>query len=64
MWESHLKASPDFGQADADVVGLSLEPDWGKPNVRNLREGTGNVRYGGTRNPLLNRKRGCRKLST
>ena len=25
---------------------LSLKPYWGKPNVRNFREGTGNVDYG------------------
>ncbi len=30
---------------------LSLKPYWGKPNVRNFRGGTGNVNYGGTRNP-------------
>jgi hypothetical protein len=28
-----------------------LEPYWGKPDVRNLREGAGNVDDGGTRNP-------------
>ena len=30
---------------------LSLEPYWGKPDVRNFREGAGNVSHGGTRNP-------------
>ena len=30
---------------------LFLEPYWGKPDVRNLREGAGNVDDGGTRNP-------------
>ncbi len=30
---------------------LSLKPYWGKLNVRNFRGGTGNVNYGGTRNP-------------
>ena len=43
---------------------LSLKPYWGKPNVRNFREGTGNVDDGGTRNPLRNRKGAGRKLST
>jgi len=43
---------------------LSLEPYWGKPNVRNFREGTGNVGHGGTRNPLHNRKGACWKLSS
>jgi hypothetical protein len=37
---------------------------WGKPNVRNFGEGTGNVDYGGTRIPLRNRKGADRKLST
>jgi hypothetical protein len=43
---------------------LFLKPYWGKPNVRNFREGTGNVDDGGTRNPLRNRKGAGRKLST
>jgi hypothetical protein len=30
---------------------LSLEPYWGKPDVRNFREGAGNVSHGGTMNP-------------
>jgi hypothetical protein len=30
---------------------LSLKPYWGKLNVRNFRGGTGNVNYGGIRNP-------------
>lgn len=42
---------------------LFLKPYWGKPNVRNFREGTGNVDYGGTRIPLRNRKGADRKLS-
>ena len=43
---------------------LFLEPYWGKLNVRNFREGTGNVDDGGTRNPLCNRKGAGRKLFT
>lgn len=43
---------------------LFLKPYWGKPNVRNFREGTGNVDDGGIRNPLCNRKGAGRKLST
>ncbi len=42
---------------------LFLKPYWGKPDVRNFREGTGNVDYGGTRIPLHNRKGAGRKLS-
>ena len=45
-------------QASADVVAPDLKPYWGKPNVRNFREGAGNVSYGGIRNPLHNRKSG------
>ncbi len=41
---------------------LFLKPYWGKPDVRNFREGTGEVDYGGTRNPLHNRKGAGRKL--
>ena len=43
---------------------LFLKPYRGKPDVRNFREGTGNVDDGGTRNPLRNRKGAGRKLST
>ncbi len=43
---------------------LFLKPYWGKPNVRNFREGTGNVDDGGIRNPVRNRKGAVRKLST
>ena len=41
-----------------------MKPYWGKPTVRHLREGAGNVGYGGIRNPLHNRKGACRSLST
>jgi len=41
-----------------------LKPYWGKPTVRNFREGAGNVGYGRTRTPLRNRKSGDRKLPT
>ncbi len=43
---------------------LFLKPYWGKPNVRNFREGTENMGYGGTRNPLHNRKGAGRKPFT
>ena len=51
-------------KASVDVVAPDLKPYWGKPDVRNFREGTGNVDDGGTRNPLRNRKGAGRKLST
>jgi hypothetical protein len=35
---------------------LFLKPYWGKLNVRNFREGTGNVDDGGIRIPLRSRK--------
>jgi hypothetical protein len=41
-----------------------LKPYWGKPTVRNFREGAGNVGYGRTRTPLRDRKSGDRKLPT
>jgi hypothetical protein len=40
------------------------QPDSGNPTVRDDREACGNVSYGGTRNPLYNRKGACRKLFT
>jgi len=43
---------------------LFLKPYWGKPDVRNFREGTGNVGDGETRIPLHNRKGAGRKLFT
>ncbi len=43
---------------------LFLKRYWGKPNVRNFREGKGEVNDGGTRNPLHNRKGAGRKLFT
>ncbi|NIS69717.1 MAG: hypothetical protein GTO12_12430 [Proteobacteria bacterium] len=46
------------------LIGLGLEPYWGKPDVRNLRGGAGNVDHGGTRNPPHNRKGADRKLSS
>ena len=52
-----------FGSKRLYLYYLSLKPYWGKPNVRNFREGTGNVGHGGTRNPLHNRKGAGRKLS-
>jgi len=51
------------GSRRPDRYDLSLKPYWGKPNVRNFREGTGNVDHGGTRNPPYNRKDASRKLS-
>jgi hypothetical protein len=39
------------GSRRPNLYYLSLEPYWGKPDVRNFREGAGNVSYGGTRNP-------------
>jgi len=41
-----------------------LPPDSGNPTVRDERGACGNVSYGGTRNPLHNRKGAGRKLST
>ena len=43
---------------------LSLKPYWGKPAVRNFREGAGTVNHGWTRNPLCDRKSEDRKLPT
>ncbi len=43
---------------------LGLKPYWGKPNVRNFREGGGNVSYGRNRIPLHNRKGEDRSLPT
>jgi hypothetical protein len=39
---SHTKGVGQFRQAHADVVALSLEPDWGELNVRNPGGGPGN----------------------
>ena len=46
------------------LKGLGLEPYWGKPDVRNLRGGAGNVDHGATRNPPYNRKGADRTLSS
>jgi len=43
---------------------LSLKPYWGKPDVRNFREGAGTVGHGWTRTPLCHRKSEDRKLPT
>ena len=45
-----------------NLYDLSLKPYWGKPDVRNFREGTGNVDYGGPRNPLHIPK-GCKSVT-
>ena len=44
-------------------TGYCCQPDSGQPTVRDERGAYGNVRYGGTRNPLHNRKGADRKLS-
>ena len=62
--ECGVELKGDFGFRRPYLYDLSLKPYWGKPNVRNFREGTGNVDYGGTRIPLRNRKGAGRKLST
>jgi hypothetical protein len=36
----------DFGLRRPYLYYLSLKPYWGKPNVRNFREGAGDVDYG------------------
>jgi len=46
------------------LIGVGLEPYWGKPDVRNLRGAAGNVGHGGTRNSLHNRKGADRKFSS
>jgi hypothetical protein len=58
-----LKLGGSVGRAWLMATHLGLKPDWRKVNVRNFRGGTGTVGYGGTRNPLHNRKSGCRSLS-
>ncbi len=52
------------GRVELIARRLSLKPYWGKPAVRNFREGAGNVGYGWTRNPLCHRKSEDRKLPT
>ena len=44
--------------------GYCCQPDSGNPTVRDERGACGNVNYGGTRDPLHNRKGAGRKLST
>ncbi len=75
--EGSLKPVAAWGHADLalkprglsgrrELIGrrLSLKPYWGKPDVRNFREGAGNVGDGWTRNPLCHRKSEDRKLPT
>src|SRR4029453_8392253 len=52
------------GRGEVIARHLGLKPYWGKPTVRNFREGAGNVGYGRTRTPLRDRKSGDRKLPT
>ncbi len=57
-----LKSIGRLGRVGLIEGRLSLKPYWGELNVRNFREGAGNVGYGRTRNPLRNRKSDDRKL--
>src|SRR5216683_6045759 len=59
-----LDLRPGTGRVELIEETLSLKPYWGKPTVRNFREGAGNVGYGRTRTPLRNRKSGDRELPT
>ncbi len=54
--ECRIGLKGDIANRRLYLYDLFLKPYWGKPNVRNFREGTGNVDDGGTRIPLRNRK--------
>ena len=59
-----LKPRGLSGRGELIARRLSLKPYWGKPAVRNFREGAGTVDQGWTRNPLCHRKSEDRKLPT